>query len=436
MRYLLIVFLLIPFDALSQATKRQAQPDPAKSDPISLAIRQDALSAADQVIDEIKEVEDLRSRVELAERIVRLLVKKRPERLRKLLDTIFDDAIALSAPSKTKSVPADLNSILRRIIQTAALIDVEFARGYIQALSNVKAPDGTAKSASDLSVLHLRIATELTRSNPSLAVEVATRSLGGGIVPDTLLFLASLRQVDIAAANGFFITALQRCQARGAKDINELLLLSSYVFSPFKVPTVASQGLGVLNIPGLTDVAKNYEADPALARQYVRAMTEILLNPLRYSAGSVETLAFGAEGDFYALSILEPWVATYEPMKAPAISSQRIAVMSSLQASQRETAFSNADRWKNSPKNPNLTSGATETTVEYLVSKAETASDPKRKDQLYFRAALMAVRLKKREIAMTLVERISAQHADKAKQFIRFDIALTGYPKSAVFRGR
>ena len=153
-------------------------------------------------------------------------------------------------------------------------------------------------------------------------------------------------------------------------------------------------------------------------------MTEILLNPLRYSAGSVETLAFGAEGDFYALSILEPWVATYEPMKAPAISSQRIAVMSSLQASQRETAFSNADRWKNSPKNPNLTSGATETTVEYLVSKAETASDPKRKDQLYFRAALMAVRLKKREIAMTLVERISAQHADKAKQFIRFDIAL------------
>ena len=248
MRYLLIVFLLTPFDALSQATKRQAQPDPAKSDPISLAIRQDALSAADQVIDEIKEVEDLRSRVELAERIVRLLVKKRPERLRKLLDTIFDDAIALSAPSKTKSVPADLNSILRRIIQTAALIDVEFARGYIQALSNVKAPDGTAKSASDLSVLHLRIATELTRSNPSLAVEVATRSLGGGIVPDTLLFLASLRQVDIAAANGFFITALQRCQARGAKDINELLLLSSYVFSPFKVPTVASQGLGVLNI--------------------------------------------------------------------------------------------------------------------------------------------------------------------------------------------
>jgi hypothetical protein len=59
-----------------------------------------------------------------------------------------------------------------------------------------------------------------------------------------------------------------------------------------------------------------------------------------------------------------------------------------------------------------------------VVSKAEDNADPKRKDQLYFRAALMATRLKKHEIALTLVERISAEYADRAKQFIRFDIAL------------
>ena len=423
MRYLLIVLLLIPFEVLSQTTKRQARPDTAKSDPTSAAIRQDALSVADQVIDQIKEVEDLRSRVALTEQVVRLLLKKRPERLRKLLDTIFDDAIALSEQSKTKSVPPDLDSILRRIIQGAALIDIELARGYIETLANVKAPDGTARSTSDSAVLHLRIATELTRSNPSLAVEVASRTLNDAILPDTLLFLASLRQVDTAAANRFFITALQRCQARGAKDVNELLLLSSYVFSPLQVPTVVSQGLAILNIPGYDEVAKNYEVDPGLARQFVTVTSEILLNPQRYSAGSIETLTLGAEGDFYALSIIEPWVATYEPGKAPAISAQRNTVMSYLQATQRETASSNADRWKNAPKNQSLTSGATQTTVEYLVSRAESASDPKRKDQLYFRAALMAVRVKKHELALSLVERISAEYADRAKQFIRFDIA-------------
>jgi hypothetical protein len=261
------------------------------------------------------------------------------------------------------------------------------------------------------------------KSNPSLAVEVASRTLADAILPDTLLFLVSLRQVDPAAANRFFITALQTCQARGAKDINELLLLSSYVFSPLQVPTVTSQGLGILNIPGYADVAKNYEVDPNLARQYVRVMSEILLSPLRYSAGNIETLTFGAEGDFYALSLLEPSVATYEPIKAPAISAQRTTVMSYLEASRRETAFSNADRWKNAPKNQSLTSGASQTTVEYLVNRAESASDPKRKDQLYFRAALMAVRLKKLELALSLSERISADYADKAKQFIRFDIA-------------
>ena len=422
MRCLLIVFLLIPVDVMSQTTKRQT--GKAKSDPVTQAIRQDALSSADQVVDEIREVEDLRARVTLAEQAIRLLVKKRPERLRKLLDTIFDEAISLSDPSKTKSAPADLNSILRQIIQTAALIDIEFARGYIQRLANVKTVDGADKSASDISVLQLKIATELIRTNLSLAVEVATRSLSDGIVPETLLFIASLRQVDITAANRFFMTALQTSQARGAKDINELLLLSSYVFSTLKVPIVVSQGLGVLNIPGYEEVAKNHEVDPVLARQYVNAMSEVLLNPLRYSAGSVETLTFGVEGDFYALSILEPWVTTYEPGKAQAVSAQRITVMGSLQANRRETASSNADRWKEAPKSQGLTSGASQNTVEYLVSRAESASDPKRKDQLYFRAALMDVRLKKNELALSLVERISAEYGDKAKQFIRFDIAL------------
>ena len=216
MRYLLIVLLFIPFDVLSQTKQRQAQADPAKSDPTSLTIRQDALSAADQVIDQIKEVEDLRSRVVLAERIVRLLAKQRRERLRKMLDSIFDDAIALKTQSpKTKPVPADLDSILRRIIETAALIDIESARGYIQTFSNLKALDGTAGNPSNSSIVYLRIATELSRSNPALAVEVATRSLPDGIVADTLLFLASLRQVDVAAANRFFMTALQSCQTRG-----------------------------------------------------------------------------------------------------------------------------------------------------------------------------------------------------------------------------
>jgi hypothetical protein len=423
MRFLVIVLLLIPCEVLSQTTPQPAIADQTKQESVSLTIRQDALAAAEQVIDQIKDVEDLQSRVELAEKIVRLLAKKRPERLRKMLNAIFDDAISLkTGPPKDKSVPPELDSILRRLIETAALVDIELARGYIQTLSNLKAADGTVNTASN-STLYLRIATELSRSNPQLAIDVATRSLADGIVADTLLFLVTLRQVDVAAANRFFVTALQSCRTRGTKDINELLLLTSYVFSLPRVPAVVSQGLAVLNVPGYSDVARNSKPDAALARLFLTTATEILLDNLRYSAGNVEKLAFGVEGDFYALTVLEPWIATYESTKVSEISAQRNTLMNYMQAGQRETAFSNADRWKDSPKDPGSTAGSTQT-LEYLTSKAEAASDPKRKDQLYFRAALAAVRANKREVALSLVEKISTEYSEKAKQFIKFQIAL------------
>lgn len=57
----------------------------------------------------------------------------------------------------------------------------------------------------------------------------------------------------------------------------------------------------------------------------------------------------------------------------------------------------------------------------------------KRKDQLYFRAALEAVSLKKYETALTTVEKISADYSDKARQFVRFDIALQEIRQQKIF---
>jgi len=346
MRYSVVLLLLISFEVLSQPASRQMPKNQAGSDAVSLAIRQDALSTADQVIDQVSEIKDLRSRVALAEKLVRILAKSRPERLRKLLNTLFDDAIALKTDfAKTNPAPSDLDSIVGRIIQAAALIDVELARNYIETLSTLKAVDRAARSDTSASTLYLRIASELTRSNPSLAVELATRSLANGISPDTLLFLASLRKVDIPSANRFFVAALRSCRLRGARDVNELLLLYAYVFSPLRVPTVVSQGIGLLNIPGYLDLVKSYPVDAALAQQYLELVGHTLLNPLRYNAGNIETLALGIEGDFYVLNIIEPWVAAYQPIKTSAIVERRNIVASYMRSNQREAAFSAADLW-------------------------------------------------------------------------------------------
>ena len=355
-------------------------------------------------IDEISELEDLHSRVALAERVVQLLAKARPERCRRMLNAIFDDVVALKdSSSKDRPIPPDFDSIVGRVIQAAAIVDLQLAHVYIDALSTKKDLEEVRKSGSNPAALYLKIATDLSRSNPSLAVAVATRSLASGITPDTLVFLASLRQYDLSIANPFFITAVESCQNRGARNVNELLLLYSYVFSPLRVPSVLPQGIGTLQIAGYPEVAKNYSIDAELAQRYLTMLTEILLDPDRYAAGNIETLAFGVEGDFYVLSIIDPLTPIYLSTRASAISAQRNLVAKYLEAGRREAAFSAADRWTTFPKDLSLASGGNKTTLEYLVDKAESTPDTKRKDQLYFRAAMMAVRLKKYEIALGLV---------------------------------
>ena len=424
MRFLVILLLLIPFEALSQSSPQQSPKDTAKKNPALLAIRQDALSVANQVIDEISEVEDLGSRVGLAEKVVQLLAKTRPERCRKMLDSIFDDVVVLKDSSKDRPTPPDVESILSRIIQAAAVVDLQLAQVYIETLSKIKELDGVGKSVSNPAALYLKIAIDLIRSNPSLAVAVATRSLANGITGDTLVFLVSLRQVNTLIANRFLITAVESCRNRGGRNVNELLLLYSYVFSPLRVPIVLPQGIATLQIPGYSEVARSYSVDAELAKQYLTMLTEILLDPDRYAGGNIQTLTLGVEGDFYVLSIFEPLAAIYLSSRASAFSAQRNLVTKYLEAGRREAAFSSAHEWTTSHKDLSLASGGNETTLEYLIEKAESAPDTKRKDQLYFRAAMTAVRLKKHEIALGLVDKISQDSADKAKQFIRFDIAI------------
>lgn len=434
MRYLsmVILALLIPFGATSQTAHRQTKTGPAKVDPASVTMRIDAVAAVDQVIDQLDEIEDLGARAALAEKIVRVVGKSRSDRLRKMVKGLFDETMNLrSAPAKAKS--PDLDSITYKIIQTAAVIDLDLASGFIEVLSQTAASTTEAKNSSNRSLIYARIARQLSRSNTALAVEVATRSLADGIVPDTLLFLATLRELNVSAANRFFLSALQSWQAKGGKDVNELLLLYSYVFSPLRIPTVVSQGIVTLTISGYSELARSYEVDAALARQYLQVLKQTLLDPLRYTAGNIETLTLGAAGDFYALSIIEPWAAAFDSADASAFSARGNLVLSYMQASQRETAFSTASHWEDSTRNLNSVSGGIESRLQNLVEKAETTADSKRKDQLYFHAALEAVRLKRYATALTIVEKISVDYSEKAKQFIRFDIALQEIQDQKIF---
>ena len=76
------------------------------------------------------------------------------------------------------------------------------------------------------------------------------------------------------------------------------------------------------------------------------------------------------------------------------------------------------------PQDVSPGSKETNATLDYLMQRAEQISDPKRKDQLYYRAAVVAASTKGADAAFEIVDKMSLQYREKAKEFIAFDIAL------------
>jgi len=270
----------------------------------------------------------------------------------------------------------------------------------------------------------MKLATQLIDKDLTLALSIAGRSLGIAVIPDTLVFLGALRKKDLARANTFFIAALNSVRMRRGRDVNELLLLYSYVFSPTRVPVVTSQGLGIYNLPAYLAIAVDYVTDSALARQYLSTTTQILLDPERYYPGNVECLTAGVLGDFCLVGIMARQAESYLPTLAQTLSTQRHVLAGYLQPNGRAESASSVERWNTMPEGVNLGGKQNVATVDYLLQRAEQASDPKRKDQLYYRAAMIAAGTKGSDAAFEIIDKVSSEYREEAKQFIAFDIAM------------
>lgn len=390
-----------------------------------------AILVLDSTIDELPQVEDIRARVELAESIVKLLAKSRPEHCRSMLNALFNGAIELRATTSSDNKDSDLDPdlVLRKIIQITASFDRELSSSYIEryeakdSLASAETAAST-QSSGRMVELRLKLAIELLEKDPILAVSLANESLIGALIPETLVFLAALRQKNIALADNFFSAALQSCKTRRGRDISELILLYSYIFSPQRVPALTAQGFAVYQIPAYASVGENYPVNAALARQFLNVSAQILLEPTRYFSGNVEGLAAGVIGDFYLINLIEPEAARYLPAVGLTLSTQKNVLTGYLSAGESEESQASIERWKAMPTDVSLTSGGNVATVDYLAQRAEQASDSRRKDQLYYRAAMTALKAQQQERAFELVEKLSEKYRDEARQFLKFDIAV------------
>ncbi|HEU4595544.1 MAG TPA: hypothetical protein VFS10_10410 [Pyrinomonadaceae bacterium] len=399
----------------------QTSRDAVRSAPPS---REMALAALDAVADELREAGDLNARVRLAEEVVGLLARDRPERCRQLLDALFDEALKSEAAETTNSGRQnhEAYSVADEIIGVAAQFDRKLAASYVERFARAEdearkqgpSPQ-TSKASPQAADFYLRLAVGLIEKDPALAVETAGRSLGYGVTGDTLLFLAALRKKDSALANNFALKALESVRVRGG-DVNELFVLYAYVFSSPQVPFVRAQGLALRQIPGYASLAVGNPVDAGLSAAYLRAAAQLLLDPARAARmQQYQTVA----GDFYFLKITEPRFAG----QSQALTSQLAARLADLTASLdpvgRQTSVATVE---------SLSAMQRETRAEppdldILLRQATDEPDVERRDRLFYKAVTLALRSKRHDAALEAVEKLSPGTRHAVKPFVVHSVA-------------
>jgi hypothetical protein len=387
----------------------------------------------DSSVDELREIGDLRARLELSESVVKLLAASKPDRCRRLLDSLFDDALRLRSAKPRdgdarRSLP-DPDLTIRKIIQIAGGFDRKLAQSYINTYTGEGAAREGNEGAPDQppqleAALYLKLALELVERDPALASSVAIKGLRSAVPYEAIIFLGALRKKDVGLADRVFADALQSIRARGGRDINELLLLYSYVFSPLQVLQAAARGIRLSDLSEDGASGGAYRTDPALALHYLETARYVLLNSARYDPGNVERLRAGPAGDFLFINIIEPQVAVYLPDLAQPLSMQRSILAGYLNPDQRAELLASFGRWSNLQAGANQVSGGAQGPTDFNMRLAEQTPYAGLKDELYYKAAETAVRGRKYETAIEIVEKMSSEYREKARQTIACRIAM------------
>ena len=388
-------------------------------------LRQNAIVVLDSTIDELRAIEDVEARVTLAIDIVKLFGGVKPERCRQMLDSIFDDLMKLkNAKSSQRPSP---DALLQKLIQATASFDRKLARNYTnrylgEAPAQKGEPATPAQSLSQQADLNMLLALQLIETDPALSVRIAQKAVAVAVTVRTLEFLGTLRKKDAGLANAFFPTALQSVTARRGTDINELLLLYTYVFSPTRVLWLTPQGIVLRQIPGYQKVAEDYPVDPRLAQQFLQASAQILLADPQQRQGDL-IAGTGTAGDLYLLHLIKPQAAKYTPKLLGPISEQADLLAGYLQSEQYSRLQSDVEKLSRVQNGPGEGTTNDASSVESILSRAEALPPSAKRDYLYYMAAIAAIRKKQYDTAEDIVEKVSAESRAKIKEFIGFSIA-------------
>jgi ribosomal protein L22 len=432
-RIAVAVFLVVCLNCATTPTgaaqEVKKNDDDAAKKEYKARVREQTVSLIDSLffeIDELKDKHGLGVRVELAEQLIKLLAQKRSLRCRQLLDSLFAESLELI--SKSPKTDSSINEqritaqAINKILRIAAGMSGKLARDYLNRYVEAER-EMAEKKARPLSGYYLRLGAEAVEASPNLAFDIGQEFLKQEpkIGTDVLRFMYQLSEKDVSLADKFLIEALRNIKSQKGRDVNELLLIHSYVRGLNIIPAVSAKGMTPLYVP-YKPLPESSRVAPSTISFFLMTASEILLDDSRYSSNQP---LWGAEGDMLAIKIIEPQISQSLPLVAVRLR-ERQNVLASYLADER-AAFVEAeiDKWNRAAQKDRMRQDEESSPQdrETLLQKAEKSVRPDEKDMLYYEAANLAVEKREYSEAVEICEKISESSRAPVRDFIVFTIA-------------
>jgi len=365
--------------------------------------REVALAVLSALPEEVRGIRDAIPRLELMVRIAEVLGRENPEHAKMLLVAAFDETFTCEDEAKGEEERlSTLNAVRQRIVSLAVRHDEGLAKSLLDRLDE-------RTESSEEAPHYTQLARGLIVDRPDLAIYMARKRMRSFLSWEGLRFLLALREKEKAEADSFFLDLTAQVASQGAGDINELLILYAYVFSPSLPLELTRNGPQARFLPDYQSGA----IDPQLATKFLQMVIPPLLVPERYAGGGPR---WGPHGDFIFLTLILPQCHQFLPALADELEIQRGVLATRIAESERSSLESRV-RQVLSPVVPQPD------TVEALLEKAEKATSQKARERFLFRALDMAVRQGDVEHAVKIAERFGPEHREEVRSFVNYLVA-------------
>jgi hypothetical protein len=362
--------------------------------------RESALAMLSSLPEELRDIEDPEERLGLIVRIAEILERDNPERAKVLLITAFEEMLKRDA--KQTEEPDRWNALRKRIITRIARHDEELAKRLLDRLDERSLSSEETSSAQEG---YVHFARGLIDDHANLAGYMARKRMRSLLSGEGLLFLLDLREKDKTQADRLFLEVTSQVAAQGAKDVNELLLLYAYAFSPPLPLELTETAPRMRSLPGY----RQSSADPDVAVPFLQSVIPPLLAPERYAGpGPV----WGPRGDFFFITLILPQCHRFLPAFAEELERQRNALATLIPERQRSSLENSVSQSSSLPLR--------QESVERLLEKAERAPNQGGRDRFLFLALNQAIRRGDFERVSKIAEKFSPERREEILSFSNY----------------